>query len=267
MKTWVTTFDAELLEKARTFLKAADDHADSRAILERFGFTVEERERGRALIAATEASFQWEREGKAWNFLSPTVERREAEARHWYGETRWRHLRECVKEAEEATGFTGKGPAAQRPLAWKATVGVAKGLGAALSIWSPSAWRAHRAELGVHLSQARGQKPAGAPPPKDTALVELCGWYERWRLLSHRVFRDRGDLLSPYGLSPGKAPPRLRGKLAQLKYGERAASSSLPVLGNGANGKLPEPTAAELRGEGEVEVEGEVEASQQHALH
>lgn len=254
MKTWVTSFDVELLEKSRTFLKGSEEHPESRAILERFGYSAEERERGKSLVAATEKSFQWEREGKAWNFLSPTVARREAEARHWYGETRWRHLRDCVKAAEVATGFAGKGAAAQRPLAWKATVGLAKGLGCALGILSPSALRAHRKELGLHLAQAREEKPQGAPPPKDTALVELSGWYEHWRLLAQRVFRERADLMAPYGLTPGKAPPRLRGKLAQLKYGERAASNVVPANGaNGSNGKLPEPTAAELRGEAEVE--------------
>ncbi|MBS2025176.1 MAG: hypothetical protein JST92_22475 [Deltaproteobacteria bacterium] len=251
MKTWVTKFDEELLEKSRHFLRGADSHPESRAILEKFGFSAEEVKRGHELIEHTEKSFQWEREGKAWNFLSPTVERREAEAKHWYSDTRWRYVRTCVRSAEEKTGFV-PGEAAGKSIAWKLTVGLIKGSLEAAKIASPMALMEHRAELKKHLAQAREQKPEGAPPPKDTALVELAGWYERWRLLAQRVFRERGDLMAPYGLSPGKAPPRLRGKLAQIKYGERAAS--LPILGKpGAGAAVPEPTAAELRGEAEVE--------------
>ena len=86
------------------------------------------------------------------------------------------------------------------------------------------AYVTHAASLRRNVERGQGPKPADAPPPKDTALVELAGWYERWRLLAHRVFRERGDLMAPYGLTPGKAPPRLRGKEA-VKYGEKAAGS------------------------------------------
>jgi hypothetical protein len=99
-----------------------------------------------------------------------------------------------------------------------------------LALWhakdalSARAWLAQRRELARDVRRARGEKPEAAPPPKDTALVELAGWYERWRLLAHRVFRERPDLLEPFGLKPGKAPPRLRGAEA-AKYGEKAAGS------------------------------------------
>src|SRR5262249_11168620 len=88
----------------------------------------------------------------------------------------------------------------------------------------PRAWLAHRHELRANVARAKGPRPADAPPPKDTALVELAGWYERWRLLAHRVFRDRPDMLAAYVLNPGKASRRIRGKGA-AKYGERASGT------------------------------------------
>jgi hypothetical protein len=98
------------------------------------------------------------------------------------------------------------------------------GLWHAKDALSVRAWLAQRADLARNVQRARGPKPSSAPPPKDTALVELAGWYERWRLLAHRVFRERPDLLEPFGLKPGKAPPRLRTAGAE-KYGEKAAGS------------------------------------------
>ena len=213
MTAVITRFDNELLQKARTFLDAADANEGSRQLLAQFGFTQGESARGRKLVANTEASFTWEREGRAWNFLSPTPERRVEEARHWHADTRRRYLRECFRGAEQA-----KGLAATLREVWR--------------MFSRSASVERKAQLERDLQAARGERPADAPPPKDSALVELAGWYERWRLLAQRVFRERGDLLAPYGLSPGKAPPRLRGKLARLKYGEGAAggaNSSLEV--------------------------------------
>ena len=95
-------FEEELLEKARAFLKAAGENAESRAFLEEYGFKPGEQQRGRDLVANAERSFEWEREGKAWNFLSPTVERRMAEARHWYKDQRRRHLTGCFRAFGES---------------------------------------------------------------------------------------------------------------------------------------------------------------------
>ncbi len=209
MKTWITRFDEELLENSRRFLGAADANPQSRAPRSSSSsFTEAERERGRTLIRATERSFEWERAGTAWNFLSPTPERRRAEAIHWFKDGRRRYLRDCVRAAESAHGV--------RAIVEQ----VAKAL-------SPFAYLEERAQFKRNLARAAGEKPADAPPPKDTALVELAGWYEHWRLLAQRVFRQRPDLMAPYGLKPGKAPPRLRGKEAKLKYGERAAGPAL----------------------------------------
>ena len=226
----ITHYDEELLEKARIFLRAADEQPESRAFLEKYGFSGPERERGRTLVRNTERSFEWERAGKAWNFLSPTAERRLEEARHWYADTRRRYLRSCLHAAEEESGWVGYKPSAQWSLGRKATLGLAIGLRHALRAASPGAFFQHRAELRRNLVRARGERPADAPPPKDSSLVELSGWYEHWRLLAQRVFRERPDLMTPYGLVPGKAPPRLRSRSAQEKYGEGAAGRVLRVL-------------------------------------
>jgi hypothetical protein len=243
MKTWVTKFDEELLQKSKVFLAAADQHPDSRAILAKFGFSDEERERGRQLVLDTERSFEWEALGKAWNFIEPTPERRSAEARHWYRDTRSRYVAECLRRAEEESGWVGFGAATRWPLAKKATVGVAIFARHAVQVFSLGKLLEHRAEYQKNLALAQQPRPEGAPPPKDTALVVLAGWYERWRLLAQRVFRQRPDLMAPYGLVPGKAPPRLRSRVAQLKYGEKAAGS-LPVVDNA--GAAPEPEEEDL---------------------
>jgi len=224
MKVRITKYDRELVELSARFLSAADANAESCAVLERYGFSQEERARGHHLVREAGRPFEWEEEGKAYNFLSPTPERRIAEARGWYADTRRRYLRGCLRRAEEASGWVGRGPAATWPAWRKLTLGTLLALRSASAVASPRAWSEHRGELRRNVERARGPKPEGAPPPKDTALVELAGWYERWRLLAHRVFRERGDLMAPYGLSPGKAPPRLRGKEAR-KYGEKAAGS------------------------------------------
>ena len=88
----ITHYDLELLEKAKLFLHAAGAQQESRSFLEKYGFNDKELERGRQLVTNTERSFEWEREGKAWNFLSPTAERRTEEARYWYADTRRRYL-------------------------------------------------------------------------------------------------------------------------------------------------------------------------------
>jgi hypothetical protein len=222
----VNRFEEELLEKARLFLKAAGENAESRGFLEQYGFAAEEQQRGRDLVRNAELSFEWEKDGKAWNFLSPTVERRLEEARHWYKDQRRRHMRACLREAEEASGWVGYRPAASWGVPRKATLGLAIALRHALRVASPAAYLSDRATLRRNLELARGERPAGAPPPKDSALVELAGWYEHWRLLAQRIFRERAELMAPYGLTPGKAPPRLRSRSARAKYGEGAAGTA-----------------------------------------
>jgi len=225
MTAIITKFDEELVERSRQFLEAATEHPESSSILERFGFSKAEVQRGHLLVREAERSFEWERAGKAYNFLSPTPERRVAEAKGWYKDTRRRHIRRCLRRAEEAAGWVGEGRASRWPLSRKLTVGTLLAVRTALSAASPVALLNHRTELRKNIAVARADKPAGAPPPKDTVLVELAGWYERWRLLAQRVFRERPDLMAPYGLVPGKPPPRLRSRSARLKYGEKAAGS------------------------------------------
>jgi hypothetical protein len=234
MSARITKYDRELVELSERFLVAAKANPESRAILEKYGFTPEEQERGAVLAREATRSFEWEAADKAWNFLSPTPERRAAEARGWYADTRRRYARACLRRAEEAAGWVGKEPSSHWPLWQKLTLGTVIALRHAGKVASVRALREHRATLQRDLARATQSKPADAPPPKDTALVELAGWYERWRLLAHRVFRQRPDLMAPYGLTPGKAPPRLRGKDAK-KYGEKAAGALEGALTMAAN--------------------------------
>jgi hypothetical protein len=224
VKSTITKYDLELVEISRKFLAAAEANPDSRAMLEKYGFSKDEQERGAHLVREAERAFEWVRAGKAYDFLSATPEKRVAEARGWYADTRRRYMRDCLKRAEEDAGWVGNGARKRWPLWRKLTQGTLVALANAKDAASPRAWIRHRLDLRRDLARAKGPRPADAPPPKDTALVELAGWYERWRLLAHRVFRQRPDLLAPYGLKPGKAPPRLRGKEA-AKYGEKAAGT------------------------------------------
>jgi hypothetical protein len=232
-KAVITEFDVELVDKSKLFLDAAEANPGSRALLQQFGYSKDEHERGVRLVREAGRSFEWERAGTAWNFLSRTPEKRVLEARAWYKDARLRFMRGCLRRAEAAAGWS-QGAASQWPLWKKLTIGTAKGLGEAVRVASPSVLLEHRTELRMDVARAKGSKPEGAPPPKDTALVELGGWYERWRLLAQRVFRERADLMAPYGLTPGKAPPRLRGKEA-VKYGEKAAPR-LPILSSAGGG-------------------------------
>jgi hypothetical protein len=243
----ITHYDLELLEKAKLFLDAAGAQPESRAFLERYGFNDRELERGRQLVSNTERSFEWEREGKAWNFLSPTAARRTEEARYWYADTRRRYLRACLRAAEEESGWVGYKPSAQWSVTRKLTEGVLIALRQALRAASPAAYLAHRAELRRNLVRALGERPADAPPPKDSSLVELSGWYEHWRLLAQRVFRGRPDLMTPYGLVPGKAPPRLRSRSARAKYGEGAAGSAQQMRPDEAHEPEAAPAGRVLR--------------------
>jgi hypothetical protein len=220
----ITKYDLELVEISKRFLAAAEANPASRAMLEKYGFSPEEQARGAQLVRQTERSFEWVRANKAYDFLSPTPAKRVAEAHGWYADTRRRYMRDCLRRAEEAAGWTGTTPRRRWPLWRKLTLGTLVAIANAKDVASPRAWVKHRLELRANIAVANGPKPADAPPPKDTALVELAGWYERWRLLAHRVFRQRPDLLAPFGLTPGKAPPRLRGKEA-AKYGEKAAGT------------------------------------------
>jgi hypothetical protein len=226
-KAIITTYDVELVDKSEVFLRAAEEHPSSRAHLQTYGYSKEEHERGSRLCREARRAFEWESAGTAWNFLSQTPERRVLEAKAWYADARLRYMRACLKQAEATAGWS-RGDASGWSLWKKLTLGTALGLLDAAKIASPSAWKEQREELAKDLARAEGAKPEGAPPPKDTALVELGGWYERWRLLAQRVFRERADLMAPFGLTPGKAPPRLRGKEAE-KYGEKAATR-LPIV-------------------------------------
>ena len=225
MSAKITKYDEQLVREARVFLRAAHENPESTALLERFGFDAKERGRGQQLSDDAARAFEWERAGKAWNFLAPTPARRAAEARDWYQDTRRRYVRACLRRAEERAGWVGQDPASRLPLGKKLTHGTVVALAHALSAASPAAWLEHRIGLGRDLEAARGERPEGAPPPKDSALVELAGWFERWRLVATRVFRERPDLLGPFGLTAGKPPPRLRSRSALQKYGEKAASS------------------------------------------
>jgi hypothetical protein len=232
MKAKITKFDRALVEEAGRFLRGVEEHPDATALLRRFGMNEEECARGRALVDNAERAFEWEREGRAWNFLSETPERRANEARSWYADARRRHVRSCLRRAEQAAGWVGNEPARHWPVRKKLTAGALIALRHAVGAASVGTWLHHRAELRTNLEAARGEKPVGAPPPKDSALVELAGWYENWRLLAQRVFRERPEVLAHFGLVPGKAPPRLRSRSAREKYGEKAAS---PSNGNGAD--------------------------------
>jgi hypothetical protein len=227
MKTWVTSYDRELLEHAGALLAGLEQSSNARAVLERFGLDQAERERGRQLHEDTARAFEWEERGVAWSFLSPTPERRTAEAKHWYRDTRERHLRECLRLAEEESGWIGHRAASRWPLQRKLLEGSRIAARHLLHVFSLRAFLEHRAELRENLRRAQGEPPAGAPPPKDTALVQLSGWYERWRLLAQRVFRKTPEELTALGLVPGKAPPRLRAPSARKEFGESAGATIL----------------------------------------
>lgn len=184
MKAGVTKYERELVELAERFLDAARDNAESCAILERYGYDRREHERGLLLVRGVLRSFRWEQDGKAWNFLSPTPERRILEAREWHRTTRRRHMQKCFRRAEEAAGWIGAGQASKWPTWRKLTLGTLAGVRHALAAVAPRTWVDHRLELRRNVKRARGPRPTGAPPPKDAALVELAGWYERWSLVA-----------------------------------------------------------------------------------
>ena len=207
-----THYEQSLVDRADLFLRAlASDH-ESRVILERYGLGATEKERGRALLLDASKALVWTDDGRAWDFLEPTPERRLREARGWYADRRRRHYRACFRRVEGAllrrTRFVERLVEATRALVDAA---------------SPLARTRDRSALRRDLERASQERPPEAPPPKDTVLVELSGWYERWRLLAQRTLRQRPDLLAHYGLVAGLPPPRLRGREAELVYGEKAA--------------------------------------------
>jgi hypothetical protein len=208
MQTKINRFELELLAASRKFLDASDTEHLSLRMLEEHGFSAEQRLRGRTLIAQTEAAFAAARAGREWNFLTPTPWARRKEALDWFVDTRWRRFRR---------GFV----AFERAIAGRSVSGALRAFGPSVSLLVLAS---DQATLVRDLVRAGFDRPVDAPPPKDTTLVELQGWYEHWRLLAQRLFRQRPDLLAPFGLVPGKAPPRLRGKLAQIRFGEGAAA-------------------------------------------
>ncbi len=218
--TFVTRFDRELLEQVRVFVAGMDDDVIIRTTLEKFGLGEDDRTRGRYLVSETKKALEWEDAGTAWNFLSVDKEGRLREARHWYKDARRRYVRSCVRSAEEEAGWGGCGPALQWNPLKKLTVGFWIAIGHFLHIFSPKVFFGHRVEFRRKLRLAAGEKPEGAPLPKDTALVELSSWYERWRLIAQRVFRQAPHMLLKVGLKPGKAPPRLRTAEGRSQYGE-----------------------------------------------
>ena len=230
-------FERTLVEHAGRFLGAADAGPEAREMLGRYGYTLEEHERGLMLVAGAKCALQAEDDGTAWNFLEPTPERRLAEARAWYRDRGFRYVRDCFRHAEDATGFFLGSARYDWPLSRKLTLGLVDALRHAAMAASPAVHLGHRAQLKVDLKQSLA-RPADAAPPKDTVLVELSGWYERWRLLVQRTFRGRPDVLAHFGLASGIAPPRLRGKGA-LRYGE-GAGGKLRVI-NGSEGAEAEP--------------------------
>ncbi len=202
MTVRITPFDEELVTRARTFLSGLGQSAEIASLLGGQGLDEAARAKGEWLVRETERAFEWERQGKAWNYLSPTPERRAAEARYWHKDALCRHRQGCFRavEKELRAGTPGSALRAAKH---------------ALRAFSPLFYVEKRRELRRELARTRGDKPADAPLPKDTALVELAGWYERWSLLAIQLLRERTELAALLGLKPGRAAQRLRTKAAR----------------------------------------------------
>jgi hypothetical protein len=217
MKSPVTRFDEKLVADARRFVSGLAAEPALRAELQPFGFDEAALRRGRTLVEEAERAFEWERAGRAWNYISSTPERREREARYWHRDALRRHRQRCFRAAARELG-TRRSPGA-----------IVRAARHVLEAYSVRAWLVHRRELGKELARGRGERPADAPLPKDTLLVEISGWYERWSLVARRVLLDRPELLAPLGLAPGRAPRRVRNphdRLAQLSLARRAVGPS-----------------------------------------
>ena len=200
MKSPVTKFDEALLADARRFLDAIEARRDTYEALRLFGFDEAALARGRAVVRETERAFECEKAGKAWNYISPTRESRVREAAYWYKDARRRYQQGCFRAAETAL----VSQAGIRRLA--------AALGHAMRALSPRAFFAQRRQFKRDLVSARGEKPSDAPLPKDTILVELSGWYDRWSLAARQALRDTPESLLSMGIKPGRAPRRLRNK-------------------------------------------------------
>jgi hypothetical protein len=213
MKSPVTQYDLALVAKARTFVQRMTEHEPSFRAMAVRGFDARALERGRTLLSDAERAFTWEGEGRAWNYISQDPERRVREAQYWYADARRRWKQRCFRDAEAALAKGGVS-------SWGAA---AKCLAQA---FSPIAGRALRAEFQQELARARGEKPADAPPPKDTVIVELAGWYERWALAARHMFRQSPEELTILGIAPGKAIARR----LRTKHDPLAASGKEHVL-------------------------------------
>jgi hypothetical protein len=216
MRSPVTQYDEELVGKARRFVQALDGHPEIVTALSSYNLDAAALERGRFLVAECERAFEWERAGKAWNYLEPTPDRRVAEAHYWYRDARRRYKQACFRAAEAE-------------LARRGAAGLYAALTEALAAYSPGMKRAQEREYLEEIIKARGERPFNAPMPKDTAVVQLCGWYERWSLAAIETFRHQPETVTELGLAVGKAPPqRLRNKRDILAHS--SAQRHLPLV-------------------------------------
>jgi hypothetical protein len=200
MKSPVTRYDEELLANAQKLVVGLEENGALTQALGAYDLDAKAIERGRFLVDETHRSFEWEREGKAYNYLSATPEGRMKEARYWNKDARRRHRQACFRDAESVVGERG-------------IAGILSALGHLARALSPALSRTLRRELATELERAREGKPSDAPLPKDTALVQLSGWYERWSLAALTVLREQPEELSRVGIAAGKAAPRrLRNK-------------------------------------------------------
>lgn len=200
MKSPVTKFDEALLAEAQRLLDAVHAQPHVHAALQSYGFDDAALKRGRFLVRETERAFEWEKAGKAWNYISPTPERRVKEARYWYQDARRRYRQECFRAAEAV-------------LRSRSGIGAAlAATGQAMRSLSLGAFLRQRRDFKKELLLARGERPSDSPLPKDTILAELSGWYDRWSLAARQALRDSPEVLLSMGLTPGRLPRRVRNK-------------------------------------------------------
>jgi hypothetical protein len=200
MKSPVTKYDEALLADAQRLLDAMEAQREAYAALQSYGFDDAALQRGRFVVRETERAFEWEKAGKAWNYISPTSERRVREARYWYKDARRRYRQECFRAAEAAMrSRSGIGA-------------VLAATGQAMRSLSLLAFLRQRRDFKKELLLARGERPSDSPLPKDTVLAELSGWYDRWSLAARQALRETPELLLSMGLTPGRLPRRVRNK-------------------------------------------------------
>jgi hypothetical protein len=210
MRSPVTQYDEELLSNARKLVDALERDKTLSSALGDYDLDAKALERGRFLVDETARALAWEREGRAYNYLSATPEGRVKEARYWNKDARRRHRQRCLRAAEASGSL------------WSF-------LGHVLDAFSVRVSRRLSRELRREIQRAKEGRPADAPLPKDTALVELSGWYGRWSLAALQSMRDKPEALALLGLVPGKAPPRrLRNRKDAL--GQAGAQRHLNVV-------------------------------------